>query len=469
MPGSPHKSRKAKPTARPVRRKPVIFSSSEQSSDEEVGVTVQSLVETLPGLGKFIRDYEALLTSLRRSTSPISVLFPPGKSPFIVLGFNGPEILHVPCHPCAITKQPIYKLSPPTTEFLGDGEWESKVRYVLADQLFFYESYLPPSFVENLYQLEPLADGDCGFISLQFFQAFLNPPDVAPLTTIGMRRFLHETLENDPEYFSTSRCIATMQRNRSCGESWLDFGLEMSLMDLRLQMDKTENENLYMIGKRDPSNEYTVQMSPAHLEVYAKATQTRIVLLTFWVQPRHFTYLDVDWRSDELQLRYEDRISSFPDFGAGFDFYKTAVILLGPTCEAVDISSKGRDKLVWPEKTQAHFSLWVPLDYAQAVKCEERIPSFGTIPRKKKDQTPSLPTPGKKKKPVQPVVEPPSISVPIPSKKKHSIPPSLPTPEKKKKAALPVAQPISISDSIPRKKKYPTLLPPPPPPKKKKH
>ena len=321
-----------------------------------------------------------------------------------------------------------------------------------------------------MYQLEPLAEGDCGFISLQFFQAFLNPPEVAPLTTTGMRRFLHETLTNDPEYFSTSRCIATMQRNKSCGDqqNWLEFGLEMSLMDLALQMDKTEIENLYRIGERDPSNEYTVQMSPAHLEVYAKATKTRIVLLTFWWQPRHVTYLDVDWRNEELRLRYEDRLTSFPDFGAGFDFYKTAVIMLGPTCKAVDISSKGRDKLVWPKETQAHFSLWVPLDYAQAVKkCEKRIPSFGTLPRKKKDQTtPSLPTPEKKKKPVQPVVEPPSISVPIPRKKKHCSPPSLPTPEKRKKAALPVAQPLSISDSISSKKKYSTLLPPPPPPKK---
>jgi hypothetical protein len=88
-----------------------------------------------------------------------------------------------------------------------------------------------------MYELEPLADGDCGFISLQFFQAFLNPPDVAPLTTIGMRRFLHETLENDPEYFSTSTCIATMmQRNwQITQQQWLDFSLEICLMDLGLQ------------------------------------------------------------------------------------------------------------------------------------------------------------------------------------------------------------------------------------------
>jgi hypothetical protein len=56
------------------------------------------VVETLKGLGKFITDYEGLLTSLRRSTDQVDVLFPPGKSPFIVLGFDGPEILHVPRH-----------------------------------------------------------------------------------------------------------------------------------------------------------------------------------------------------------------------------------------------------------------------------------------------------------------------------------------------------------------------------------
>lgn len=468
MSGSRHNSRRAKTTTRP--QKPVIYEDDEQSSNDEGGGTGQYQVETLPGLGKFIRDYEAQLTSLQISSNSSSALFPLGKRPFIVLGYNGPDILHAPFQRCAIWNKSFSELSPPTKEFLGNGKWESNVRNVLADQLFFYKSYLPPSFGENLYQLEPLAEGDCGFITLQFFQAFLNPPEVAPLTTTGMRRFLHESLTNDHEYFSTSVCMATMQRNQSCGDlqNWLEFGLPISKMDVISQMDKTEKDNLYMIRERDPSNESTVMMSAAHLEVYAKATKTRIVFLTFWLQPRHFTYLDVDWRNDELKLRYEDQISCFPDFGDGFDFYKTAVILLGPTCKEVDISSKGGDKLVWPSKTQPHFSLWVPLDYAEAVKHEKRIPSLGAIPRKKKVQsTPSLPTPEKTKETALPVVEPPSSSVPIPRKKEQtSLPP--PTSTEKKKHALPVSKPIPISDSIRRKKKCSTLLPPPPPPKKKK-
>ena len=208
MSGSRHNSRRAKTTTRP--QKPVIYEDDEQSSNDEGGGTGQYQVETLPGLGKFIRDYEAQLTSLQISSNSSSALFPLGKRPFIVLGYNGPDILHAPFQRCAIWNKSFSELSPPTKEFLGNGKWESNVRNVLADQLFFYKSYLPPSFGENLYQLEPLAEGDCGFITLQFFQAFLNPPEVAPLTTTGMRRFLHESLTNDHEYFSTSVCMATM-------------------------------------------------------------------------------------------------------------------------------------------------------------------------------------------------------------------------------------------------------------------
>jgi len=147
MPGSRHNSRRAKTTTRP--RKPVINEDNERSSNEEGGGTGQYQVETLPGLGKFIRDYEAKLTSLQISSNSSSALFPLGKRPFIVLGYNGPDILHAPFQSCAIWNKSFSELSPPTKEFLGNGKWESNVRNVLADQLFFYKSYLPPSLLRR--------------------------------------------------------------------------------------------------------------------------------------------------------------------------------------------------------------------------------------------------------------------------------------------------------------------------------
>jgi hypothetical protein len=109
-----------------------------------------------------------------------------------------------------------------------------------------------------------------------------------------------------------------MQRNREITQrQWYESSLEMCLIDVCLQMDRESEDNLFQIGIVDSSGDYLMNMSSAHLEIFAKATNTRIVLLTFWEQTRHFTYLDIDWRTDELQMRYEDQLSFFPHFGAG--------------------------------------------------------------------------------------------------------------------------------------------------------
>lgn len=158
--------------------------------------------------------------------------------------------------------------------------------HVIADQLFHAEHVLSTG---------TLSRRRLRIHSLQFFQAFLlTPPGVTPFTAVGMSHFLYNTLEQDPtpssgaNYFSTSMCIAKIHQRT------VRYPNSNGLMVPSTCVLWTLVCRGWML---DGFNKYSIRMSSAHLEVFAKATKPRIVLLTFWQSSRHFTYLDIDWKT----------------------------------------------------------------------------------------------------------------------------------------------------------------------------
>jgi hypothetical protein len=114
-------------------------------------------------------------------------------------------------------------------------------------------------------------------------------------------------------------------------------------------------------------------MSARHLEVFAKATKTRIILLSYWGgrndgdridqcrQRNQFTCLEIDWRfhgqrKQECKIVFEDGIPDF-DFRTRtrFNYWdRTVVVMHTPTLHHID-----GDWIIWKEMKQ-HYTLWLP-------------------------------------------------------------------------------------------------------------
>jgi hypothetical protein len=139
-----------------------------------------------------------------------------------------------------------------------------------------------------------------------------------------------------------------MQRTPDVDETyWSTEGSSAAASVLSMDVEDPKNlESLFGITTLCDDGKYPM-MDCRHLEVYAKATRTRIVLLHFWgsigqssgPSNSKFTCLDIDWQGPSAaKVKFTVGI---PDFGDDYDFYRTAVIMNGPTCRKVS-----RDDLI---------------------------------------------------------------------------------------------------------------------------
>jgi hypothetical protein len=65
------------------------------------------------------------------------------------------------------------------------------------------------------------------------------------------------------------------------------------------------------------------KMDKRHLEVFARAKNSRIVLLSYHIDTDRFTGIDMDWRNVPPKIGTFIKI---PNFGKDYDFYRTAIV-----------------------------------------------------------------------------------------------------------------------------------------------
>jgi len=125
-------------------------------------------------------------------------------------------------------------------------------------------------------------------------------------------------------------------------------------------------------------------MDSQHLVVFAKATNTRVVLLHYWRQEAAFTCCDIDYRE-----RDKDPVFKFseglPDFEEDYDFYRTLVIMNSIVVDVLD-SNQGKGPPNMKSYESTHYSMWVPPVYRpgkEFVNVHETV-NVNSVPRKKK-------------------------------------------------------------------------------------
>jgi hypothetical protein len=62
---------------------------------------------------------------------------------------------------------------------------------------------------------------------------------------------------------------------------------------------------------------------PTSLEVFARATNSRIVLLLYHIETDCFTGIDMDWQNIPPKIGC---FTEIPNFGKDYDFYQTAIV-----------------------------------------------------------------------------------------------------------------------------------------------
>ena len=322
--------------------------------------------ETWKGLGRFIDGYHHQIQSIRRPTDSA-----PGEEYIVILGFSDIELVTVPSAAFAfILKHDLCPLTSAVFEKLNLKRFTAP----LADHVFFLHRRCP-SFVNRMCLLEPNDAGMCGFVCLQLFSLFLGTNllrceamqhfigdktkqrldrDFFLLTTKHMRKFLVGEMEKDLKettpYFPNSPIVPSMFRYPGLTEpEWKDLVINAMEEQVRCIFDPDAAQNLYSIA------ESKEEMECPHLEVFAKATKTRIVLLYYWMEQDRYSCLDIDWRTPKPSFSYTEEI---PTFGPEYDFFRTAVIMNAPTCSFVS-----GDEITWNnQKNQfrRHFTMWIP-------------------------------------------------------------------------------------------------------------
>ncbi len=155
-----------------------MASSQEEDHNRPSG----SEPEQVFGLGKFVNDYRKKLTKLREKIlvqrKPRGVPLP-----LVLLTFDGPTTFDCPPWPKKVKKEKIDKFlveSVYPTLFCSGKTFTDKrqegplMDNVIADHLFFLHAVSQPTmFFETMQLLDPMAEGNCGFIVLQFFALFL--------------------------------------------------------------------------------------------------------------------------------------------------------------------------------------------------------------------------------------------------------------------------------------------------------
>ena len=327
----------------------------EHKRQEEI-VTKEKVIEQVDGLNIFLRDQKQKLIDLRDQAK--------GQEHIVLLQLNGARLLEIPSG----FEELVMKTVEPSRIVFGNQDW-SRLDGPLADHIWCLHGKVP-AFFNQMSLLDPVAKGECGLMTLQLFGVFLVKGDkeVEQDTKLmeaiqdpkAMRHFLLENLKNDIDYFKSSKFFSAMGRSPGLDDKYWKSEVEPSVTTfLKIDLARaTDDEdglmNMSLVGNKKRDFRH-------FLEVFAKATKTRIVFLHYWLPYKQFTCLDIDWRQC-VPLPVVKFYEEIPDFGDGYDFYRTAIIMNAPTCTNV----KG-DKVMWNGE-QRHFSMWLPHAYDPCTK-----------------------------------------------------------------------------------------------------
>jgi len=325
---------------------------TKKNKQKEQDVTKEKVTEKLEGLDIFLQHQEKKLRDLWDQAK--------GQRHIVLLQLHGPRLLEIPSG----FESLVMKIVEPSRIFFGNNQDWSRFKGPLADHIWCLKDKAP-AFFDQMSLLDPVADGNCGFTALQLFGMFLegdketSQQDTQLMEAVRdtnvMCQFIKDNLNNDIDYFKSSKIIEAMSRwpgidgnySKKEGEASPDAFLNT---DLEKTSADEEKDSLLDIlqGKK--------KMDRRHLEVFAKATKTRIVFLYYWLPHKEFTCLDIDWR-DSVRAPAVKFYENIPDFGDGYDFSRTAVIMNAPT----SVNVKG-DNVIW-NGDHRHFSLWLPHGY----------------------------------------------------------------------------------------------------------
>ena len=313
------------------------------------------------GLAAFIKKYT---TQLKTHHGGFKEMSP---KPIVLLSLSGPILLRM--------DQKYEKMILETVETskrmnVSKPQW-SGFHQPLGDHLWYLSQRLP-KFLETMFLLDPIGEGDCGFMVLLLFGMFLEM-EQHPSTVSEMRAFLVKSLKQDVDYFKGSDLMATFGREATqTDKNWSEHGLNLSKVVSSEDCEEKNKEGLFNIIEKDETGKYP-EMDSRHLCIYAKATKTRIIYLHNWEhdhtpsdrKSNHFSCMDIDWRDDKERWTWKAHL---PEFSDGFDFYRTAVVMNSAT------STINGDHIKWV-RDQKHFTMWIPQAYNPRVNERTRVTS----------------------------------------------------------------------------------------------
>jgi hypothetical protein len=111
------------------------------------------------------------------------------------------------------------------------------------------------------------------------------------------------------------------------------------------------------------------KMDKRHLEVFARATNSRIVLLSYHLDTDCFTGIDMDWQNIPPKI---GTFIEIPNFGKDYDFYRTAIVTYSRTRDPAKCVDENDIKF---SNSNWHFSLWIPEGYEKRIHEKKNLPS----------------------------------------------------------------------------------------------
>jgi hypothetical protein len=262
-------------------------------------------------------------------------------------------------------------------------DWSNFLTY-LADSVY-YHRYQSWSFFQEMCMIDPVGEGDCGYIALMLFGMFMRKMNAknktnskkgvqVPKSVKSMKVFLLKHLKNNLEYFKTSKTLLLTNRGLNfTDDQWNDqvtnFALERQLLEDLDEENAAKKDGMFNLDKEPTEDEERPWLDPRHLEVFALATKSKIVLLTYLANPhtqsrdgKWFTCLDIDWRDpktaeytqtqrDTSRVKFSEGI---PEFGEDYDWHNTVVIMLTPGSSATS-----GDWVIF-DTAPRHFTVWLP-------------------------------------------------------------------------------------------------------------
>ena len=278
----------------------------------------------------------------------------------------------------------------PSRCLFGDTGSYSNIKDSLKDLLYFHYDENEP-FFKRMSVLDPVGEGDCGFIILQLFGMYLEQDDKsmrkdrqlhrAILETKTMKKLLCDEMKKYIDYFTKNEIMMSLQRAPGGSDDHFREALkdETMLMEHQRQFHQGSTDSLFAIADGE-------KMDNQHLVVFAKATNTRVVLLHYWRQEAAFTCCDIDYRQ-----RDKDPVFKFseglPHFEEDYDFYRTLVIMNSIVVDVLDSNRGKGKKKVMKNYESTHYSMWVPPVYRpgkEFANVYETV-NVNTVSRKKKN------------------------------------------------------------------------------------